>query len=934
MKHTKKPSVCSLSKLYTIFIFVILSFSILGCQTPPPPEPPKEDDVWTLMEKGQTEKVREFFRGKMDANATDSKGRTPLHRAAELKDAELTAFFIALGTKIDAQDIEGRTALEIACLNDAYACIEKLAQANANIYLSSKSETQPLTVALQKGDSILKVLLNKNTALQKDINGQTALHIASGKGNVAAVSTILDLSIPLNIKDSKGDTALDIAYKSPESYNHALVAEKLIQAGYTTSNETFSYFAIAVRSSNPNIRFTDGLSPLHYASRYGHSGFVQLLLERKADVNAKDSSGTTPLHEAARGGYLDIMQVLIRSGASVNAQDAKGNSALHIVMPSVVRKDGMKLLLDNGANANLKDNHGEAPLHICVSLDMGKDIADLLASKGADVNIRNTKGETPLHIAVKLDRNDYIAFLLGKQADIFADDTDGKTPFDIALALNNSTLPELITEQTVQKSDNRGNTLLHIATINGAPVKTIAQIIDNKGSVQSRNKAGDTALHFAVELDEREIGELLITRGADIFAVNAKGESPIYLALKNTNSIRQWMLNSSTYDARDGLGNGIMHYAGQWQMNSIIPLLVQRGISLEMKNATGETPLFFAIRKNAPSTVSALLSAGASVQARDKLGNTALHAAVRWNATDCVPVLLQSGLDVTIQNLSGDTALHQAVRLGMGSITNLLIKAMTNLEIRNNQGNTPLFEAIASGVPSSVEVLLDAGSDPMARNINGDTPLHIAVATNQKEICNLLLSRGAAIHAQNAKGKTPFQLAMSSSPEIVSVLLTKDRLALSDDYGRSPLHIAILSGASLPIIKTIADLGARLNMVDSQGKTPLRVAVDLEAWETARYLIDSGADLFNTASDGESAATIILSKGPSVIKQLLNTNNINKKDAMGNTILHYAAIKGKEDIIKTLLDLGALKNIKNNEDETPYDIAKRWGRTTLLNLLK
>jgi ankyrin repeat protein len=55
---------------------------------------------------------------------------------------------------------------------------------------------------------------------------------------------------------------------------------------------------------------------------------------------------------------------------------------------------------------------------------------------------------------------------------------------------------------------------------------------------------------------------------------------------------------------------------------------------------------------------------------------------------------------------------------------------------------------------------------------------------------------------------------------------------------------------------------------------------------------------------------------------------------MGNTVLHYAAIKGKEDTIKTLLDLGALKNIKNNEDETPYDIAKRWGRTTLLNLLK
>ncbi|AEJ19232.1 Ankyrin [Gracilinema caldarium DSM 7334] len=934
MEYAQQNTTYSFSQLYKLLMSVIFIINMIGCSSTPPPAPPQEDDVWSFIEKGKTEKVQEFFKGKMDINATDTKGRTPLHRAVELQDAELTSLFIALGANIDAQDNDGRTPLEIACLNNASACIEKLAQAKANIFLASKSETQPFLVAMQKGDPLLKALLNNDTVLQKNSNGQNTLHIAAAKGNISAVDAILNLSMPLNLKDSSGDTALDIALSSPESYNHASVAEKLIQAGYITKNEKFSYFIIAVRTSNVNVRFSDGLSPLHYASRYGHLGIVQLLLERKADVNVKDSSGTTPLHEAARGGYLDIMQLLIRSGALVNAQDAKGNSALHIVMPTIVRKDGMKLLLDNGANPNLKDNHGEAPLHLCVALDMGKDIADLLVLRGADVNIRNTKGETPLHIAVKFNRSDYILFLLSRQADIFADDTEGKTPFDLALAINNSALTELITQETVLKSDNKGNTLLHIATINSAPVKIIAQIIDNKGSVQSRNKAGDTALHFAVELDEREIGELLITRGADIFAVNSKGESPLYLAFKDPNNIKHWMLNSSTYDAQDGLGNGILHYTAQWRMDSIIPLLVQRGISLEMKNATGETPLFFAVRNNAPKTVNVLLSAGANIQARDKLGNTVLHAAVRWNATDCVPVLLQSGLDVNIQNLSGDTALHQAERLGIGIIANRLIQAKADLEIRNNQGQTPLFEAIISGVPSNVEVLLDTGANPMARNINGDTPLHISVSSNQKDICNLLLSRGAAIHAQNAQGKTPFQLAMAGSPEIVRVLLTKDRLALSDDYGRSPLHIAVLSGAAIPIIKTITDLGGRLNMVDAQGKTALRIAIDQEAWETAKFLIDIGADLFNIASDGESAASMIISRGPEIIKVLLNTKNINNKDPMGNTILHLAASKGNEATIKTLIELGALKSIKNNEDETPYDIAKRWGRTNIMNLLQ
>lgn len=123
-------------------------------------------------------------------------------------------------------------------------------------------------------------------------------------------------------------------------------------------------------------------------------------------------------------------------------------------------------------------------------------------------------------------------------------------------------------------------------------------------------------------------------------------------------------------------------------------------------------------------------------------------------------------------------------------------------------------------------------------------------------------------------------------------------------------------------------------MVDAQGKTALRIAIDQEAWETAKFLIDIGADLFNIASDGESAASMIISRGPEIIKVLLNTKNINNKDPMGNTILHLAASKGNEATIKTLIELGALKSIKNNEDETPYDIAKRWGRTNIMNLLQ
>lgn len=905
------------------------SLLLTSCASNPPKQPTpvvQEDDVWTLMQKGETDKVKQLFQGKMDPRSTDEKGRTPLLRAAELRDAPLVSFFITLGTPVDQPDNGGRRALAIACAQNDPETVKNLVAGGANIFLkSSATDPSPAEQAFSQGGSLLSALMTKDTVRARSPDGETLLSMAVQRGNLEAVQSILALGAVVNERDGAGKTALDRAYEHGDSYQHALIAEVLVKAGGLSNNQAYAYFAPAVRTWNYNLRYSDGLTPLHYAAREGQGGFVTLLLERGAEINAKSASGSTPLQEAVRTGQIGIMKQLLAKGADTNIRDAKGNTALHIVLPLQVRKEGIALLLSHGAKPNIRDDHGDSPLQIAIDLNMGVEIEKMLIDAGADVNNRNVEGKTPLHTAVEQDRMEYIPLLLQRGADIFATDTVGNTPFDGALQKNGEALKALITPETVGLGDNGGNTILHLAVKAGADVSIISLILDKKGAINARNKIGDTALHIAVAQNEREIGELLISRGADIFATNAAGQSPLFLAAQGPQQ-REWMLNSTTLEAKDGLGNGILHYGALWKMDALIPVLIQRGTLTEGKNATGETPLFIAVKANSPSTIRALTQGGADLNARDTMGNSVLHAAVRWHGPLGAQELIQEGADVNSRNLAGKTPLHDAIRLGMPDMVTLLLKAKASLEIRDIDGNTALMEAVMAGNPSLMETLLDQGADPMARNSRGDTPLHIAVALNRRDMATLLLGRGVSLHAENGSGQTPFQVALSTSVDMVSTLLTKDRLSSYDDKGQSPLHIAVAQHSTGDIIKSIINLGANLSVIDSDGKTPLRRAVDEGSWDTARILIDAGADAFSTAPDGESPATVALSKGNTAIEALFDGKNINSHDSAGNTVLHYAAYRGNPDEIALLIKLGASKTIKNLSGETAYNVAKRWGK--------
>jgi len=936
-----------MKKHYLALVFTVFVLAACGTtSTKRPAADPADPPIFVLIDKGKTQEAKALVLDEASSNVRDSRGRTPLHAAAQTNNAELVRFLLAMGAEPDLLNDEETSPLGISARLSNPEITRLLAGAGADIHrpLSAVNPDTPALLGVRQGGGLLDALLHPKALSSKDSDGLTLLHLASRAGKADAVALIIAAQAPINERDNNGKTALDYAFDhdlaGSGSTGYAEAAEKLVLAGGSSSDPFYTYFAPAARTANYNIRITDGYTALHYAAYRGYPGYIDFIAGKNANLNIKNNSGAAPLHEAYREGRLEIVEQLISLGADVNEQDAKGNTPLHLAAPVDQHEQAIDLLLANEAKLNLRDEHGETPLHVIIALGRSPEIVSKLLENDADIAIRNIEGKTPLYLAVENKRADLIPMLLERGSDIFAADNNNgsNTPLERAVLDNNpAVLDVIITPNTTRQSDSAGNTPLHVAVRNKGDIGMVELILNRQGEVNARNKEGNTALHLANMVDHEAAGTLLISRGGDIFGPNSKGESPLYLAFTSPGPVREWMLIPTTLDAKDGLENTALHYAAQWKLAAHIPLLVRKGSKLEAPNAMKETPLFMAARANSPQTIQALLAAGASINARDAQGNSPLHIAIRWDAKNSIDPLISAGNSINAQNLAGKSPLHEAVRLGLTDSEIALLERKANIEIRDIQGNTPLIEAIQSNLPKagkSVERLAYAGADTVTRNNTGDTPLHIAVSLQRMELVILLLNYGVPIHARNSQGITPFQIALSISPTMVSTLLTKDRVVMSDDHGLSPLHIALKQQATMEILKTILDRGSRVSAVDSEGRTPLRLALDLNALEGAKMLADAGSDVFAPAADGKTPTTAALGYGEKAVRALFSGNSVNARDSTGNTVLHYAAQAGNPDLITVLLELGANKATRNIASESPADIAQRWKHERAAALLQ
>ena len=330
----------------------------------------------------------------------------------------------------------------------------------------------------------------------------------------------------------------------------------------------------------------------YFASRFGASNVVELLLRYGAQVNfvvdGAASDADTALGIACETGHLPVAKVLIQNGANPYIG---GSPAMHAAARAN-KPIMVDFLLKEGVNVNARDPYNQTALHIAASYD-SEDVVKFLLNAHCELDLENNYGCTALHAAARNNSVGIVKVLLDADCALDLQDDHGSTALHYA-ARNGyvGKVKKLLDAYcNLNLKDIDGCTALYCAARNGH-VDIVKKLLDAHCDLNLKDNDGRTTLHNAARSGRVDVVKLLLDARCDLNLKDNDGYTALHHAAGNVSvDMDKLSLDAHWYlYLKNDQERTAQHWAAQtFPELDVIELLLDRGADASAKDEDGRT---------------------------------------------------------------------------------------------------------------------------------------------------------------------------------------------------------------------------------------------------------------------------------------------------------------------------------------------------------
>ena len=743
----------------------------------------------------------------------------------------------------------------------------------------------------------------------------------------------------IDLKDSKGNTPLHIACK----YAVVEIVEFLVE-----------------KKCNQNALNDHNELPLHIACKHCDATIVKLVSTApELDVNVKDNAGNTPLHIACERfkcyiwykrynetetDFEAIINHLASKKCKLDIQNNDGELPLHIILKSyehsrshdkVLCNRLLHIVTDDGSlNINTQDRSRNVALHLACRYDI--EAVKYLTSKfKCDVDITDNYGNLPLHSACmyksKDRRLEMVQIVANDCTQLQLRNRDNYTPLHYACdSLDLDVTNYLVSTKGCKPSqcpDNYDNLSIHCACYDDKDIELLKVLATTENVNQE---------FFYMNERDDDCGDTDYENDYD-------RETPLHVACRNNNLPAIKLLKAlncvtSRVDRSDNLP---LHHACTQSLACVKLLAPISDEDINACNKDGNTSLHLACKSGVCDVVDYLLSKGALTSVENRNGDLPLHLACSNNSVQLVQLF--SDHDLKCTNSNGDTVLHIACRAGAADVVRYLVgECRCSIREKNREGFLPLHFACTKSLEivklvldedSLLEYIADSSSSIM-------TPFDMACSAGLLDIVMYLykiishqkkddieqraLGYACGIYYNKYGEETPDIARAKVIKYLVSECGYDPSSLFMQSYSEQPTSVFdyVCNHNKLELMKALTNLF--VDLIDSNGNTPLHYACQRNYYDAVKYLVDQGCDQAVSNHQGDLALHIACEKSLKIV-QLLNVSDyglVNSCNVSGNTPLLVAVKCENFLVVEHLLKNSECDpNIKNRQGENVLHIS-------------